>query len=230
MAVRARAPAPRFPPSSPCTWSLCAADAGRRSLIRVWPSCSPSFLVGSRWLRHLPVAALLACLGVLALASARPELTTDVPTQKTSIILALDESGSMCSTDVLPNRLAVAQKAAMQFVNSQSGGTQIGLVLFNGFAELAVAPTRDRSALDHALGNLSTGPGTAIGSAILQSLDAIAEIDPQVQPVANAVLGASATPSAFGSPAGGSNSAGGSAPTSSPSPVPRDMFPTSSCC
>ena len=129
-------------------------------------------------------------LGVLAMASARPELTTDVPAQKTSIILALDESGSMCSTDLLPNRLAVAQRAALQFVNSEPSGTQIGLVLFNGFAELAVPPTTDRGALDHALDNLTTGPGTAIGAAILQSLDAIAEVDPQVKPVANSVLGA----------------------------------------
>ena len=47
----------------------------------------------SRWLRHVPVAALLAAIAVLALASARPEITADVPAQKTSIILALDESG-----------------------------------------------------------------------------------------------------------------------------------------
>ena len=160
----------------------------------------------SRWLRHVPVAALLTCLGMLAIASARPELTTDVPTQKTSVILALDESGSMCSTDLLPNRLAVAQKAALQFADSQPGGTQIGLVVFSAFAELAVAPTRDRTSLDRALSNLSTGPGTAIGAAILQSLNAIAQVDPQVQPVANAVLGAAATPSALGGPA---NSSGG---------------------
>ena len=150
----------------------------------------------SRWLRHVPVAALLAAIGVLAIASARPQLTADVPAQKTSIILALDESGSMCSTDVMPDRLAVAQQGARQFVDSEPSGTQIGLVLFNGFAELAVPPTTDRGALDHALDNLTTGPGTAIGAAILQSLDAIAQVDPQVKPVANSVLGAEATPSA----------------------------------
>ena len=54
----------------------------------------------SRWRRHVPVALLLASLGVLAVASARPQLTANVPIRKTSIILALDESGSMCSTDV----------------------------------------------------------------------------------------------------------------------------------
>ncbi len=161
----------------------------------------------SRWLRHVPVAALLAGIGVLAIASAWPELTREVPAQKTSIILALDESGSMCSTDLSPNRLAVAQQAAVKFVNSEPAGTQIGLVLFNVFAELAVPPTSNRGALDHALDNLSTAPGTAIGAAILQSLDAIAQVDSQVKPVANSVLGTDATPSELG----GTNSSGGSA-------------------
>src|ERR1700722_19427375 len=58
----------------------------------------------SRWRRHLPVAALLASIAVLGVASARPQISTDVPVGKTSIILALDESGSMCSTDLLPDR------------------------------------------------------------------------------------------------------------------------------
>jgi Ca-activated chloride channel family protein len=152
----------------------------------------------NRWLRHVPVAALLAAIAVLAFASARPEITADVPAQKTSIILALDESGSMCSTDVKPDRLAAAQRGALQFVNSEPSGTQIGLVLFNVFAEIAVPPTTDRGALDHALDHLVTGPGTAIGPAILESLDAIAQVDPQVKPVTNSGLGTEATPSELG--------------------------------
>ncbi len=167
----------------------------------------------TRWLRHVPVAALLAAIGVLAIASARPELTTVVPAQKTSIILALDESGSMCSTDLLPDRLAVAQRGALQFVNSEPSGTQIGLVLFNVFAELAVPPTTDRGALDDALDHLTTGPGTAIGAAILQSLDAIAQVDPQVKPVANSVLGAEATPSQLGAASGSGGSTSGTTDT-----------------
>jgi Ca-activated chloride channel family protein len=165
------------------------------------------------WLRHVPVAALLAAIGVLAIASARPELTRDVPAQKTSIILALDESGSMCSTDLLPDRLAVAQRGALQFVNSEPSGTQIGLVLFNVYAELAVAPTADRAALDHALDHLTTGPGTAIGAAILQSLDAIAQVDPQVKPISNSVLGSEATPSELGGTSGSGGSTSGTAGT-----------------
>src|ERR1700730_2459031 len=105
----------------------------------------------SRWRRYLPVAMLLGSLGLLAIASARPQLTSDVPIGRTSIILALDVSRSMCSTDVQPNRLSVAQKAAHAFVASQPAGTRTGLVVFSGFAQLAVAPTTDRKALGNAI-------------------------------------------------------------------------------
>ncbi len=151
----------------------------------------------SRWRRHIPVALLLTTLAVLAVASARPQITSDVPAAQTSIILALDDSASMCSTDVLPNRLSGAQKAAREFVNAQPKGTRMGLVVFSGFAELAVAPTRDRKTLDQAINNISVSPGTAIGAAILQALDAISGVDPHVQPVGNAVLNAAAAPPEF---------------------------------
>ena len=72
----------------------------------------------------------------------------DVPFARTSIILALDVSRSMCSTDVQPNRLAVAQEAARTFVENQPKGVRMGLVVFSGFAELTVPPTTDRKALD----------------------------------------------------------------------------------
>ena len=180
----------------------------------------------SRWHRHLPIALLLAGLAVLAVASARPQLTSDVPLAQSTIILALDESGSMCSTDVVPNRLSVAQKSAREFVNSQPKGTRIGLVEFSGFAEQAVAPTRDRTTLDRAIDGLSTNPGTAIGTAILQALDAISEVDPQVQPVGNAELNAAAASGASGGP--GSASAGtatnGGSGAGSP-PVKRGYVP-----
>lgn len=94
----------------------------------------------SRWRRHLPVALLLASLGVLAVASARPQVTQDVPIGRTSIILALDVSRSMCATDVEPNRMSVAQQAARDFVEELPRGTRIGLVVFSGFAQVAVPP------------------------------------------------------------------------------------------
>jgi Ca-activated chloride channel family protein len=92
----------------------------------------------------------------------------------------------MCSTDVQPNRLAVAQEAARAFVENQPKGVRLGLVIFSGFAELAVPPTTDREALVAAIDTLTVGRGTAIGSAMLKSLDAIAEVNPEVTPVGDA--------------------------------------------
>lgn len=140
----------------------------------------------SRWRRHLPLGALLASLGMLGVASARPQMVQDVPTARTSIILALDVSRSMCATDVDPNRMTAAQRAARDFVEDLPSGTRLGLVVFSGYAQLAVPPTTDREVLTAAIDGLTTGRGTAIGAAMLKSLDAIAEVNAEVKPVGNA--------------------------------------------
>ena len=134
------------------------------------------------WRRHVPVALLLAALAALGLAAARPQVSVDVPVSESALILALDVSGSMCATDVEPNRLTAAQAAVREFVQAQDSSTSIGLVLFAGFAQVAVAPTTEREPLLHAIDSLTTGRGTTIGAAILKSVDAIAEINPEVAP------------------------------------------------
>jgi Ca-activated chloride channel homolog len=134
------------------------------------------------WRRHVPIALVLASLGLLGLASARPTLRAEVPVSSSTIILALDVSGSMCATDVEPNRLAAAQAAVRSFIENQDDETKVGFVVFSGFAQLAVAPTIDRDELLEALDAVTTGRGTTIGAAILRSIDAIAELDPNVAP------------------------------------------------
>jgi Ca-activated chloride channel family protein len=154
-----------------------------------------------RWQRHLPIALLLAGLLALGLAAARPHVVRDVPYARTSIILALDVSGSMCSTDVKPNRLVVAQEASRAFVEDQPDEVRMGLVVFSGFAELAVPPTTERSELMSTIDSVTTGRGTAIGGAILKSLDAIAEVNPAVQPVGDAfALDDTPSPGSGGAP------------------------------
>lgn len=146
----------------------------------------------SRWRRHVPVGALLASFAMLGVASARPQLVQDVPIGRTSIILALDVSQSMCATDVSPNRISAAQQAARDFVQNLPAGTRLGLVVFSGFAQLAVAPTTDRKALTNAIDALTTARGTAIGAAMLKSLDAISEVNSDVKPVGDAVVSGAA--------------------------------------
>jgi Ca-activated chloride channel homolog len=151
----------------------------------------------NRWQRHLPVALLLTSLVALAVAAGRPHMVRDVPHARTSVVLAMDVSGSMCATDVRPNRLAVAQKAAREYVEDQPKGVRMGLVVFSGFAELTVPPTTDRKVLATAIESLTIGRGTAIGAAMLKALDAIAEANPAVAPVGDAAETADAPPEAL---------------------------------
>jgi Ca-activated chloride channel family protein len=136
----------------------------------------------SPWRRRIPLWLFAAGLLVLAAGAARPQASVLVPSDASSILLAMDVSASMCSTDVEPNRLTAAENAARDFVKAQDDGTKIGLVVFSGIAALQVEPTTDKDALLAAIGNLRTSRGTAIGLGILTSIDAIAEINPDVAP------------------------------------------------
>ena len=136
----------------------------------------------NRWRRLIPAALLLLGLAVLGIGAARPQATVRVPASSGTIMLALDISGSMCSTDVKPNRITAAENAASAFIKSEAGGPRIGLVPFAGTAGVLVPPTTDSGTLLHALSGLSTSQGTAIGQGILTSLDAIAQVDPSIAP------------------------------------------------
>jgi Ca-activated chloride channel family protein len=145
----------------------------------------------SRWRRYLPFALFLLALISLVIALARPAASVSVPSGRATIILAMDVSRSMCATDIPPNRLQAAQAAALSFIQRQKSSTQIGIVAFAGFAELVQPPTTDQEVLQDAIESLTTARRTAVGSAILKSLDTIAEINQNVAP---SVSGASSGP------------------------------------
>ncbi len=134
----------------------------------------------AHWRRHVPFALFLLAMSSLIMAVSRPLSTVTVPASNATIILAIDVSRSMCSTDILPSRLEAAKAAALQFVQDQDGNTQIGVVAFAGFAVLVQPPTADQELLETAIKNLTTARRTAIGEGILMSLDAIAEIDDNI--------------------------------------------------
>ncbi|MGV8848188.1 MAG: VWA domain-containing protein [Propionibacteriaceae bacterium] len=140
------------------------------------------------WRRHVPVVLICVALVFLGTGAARPLASLTVPSDDATVILAIDVSGSMCSTDVTPNRLAAAQAAVRKFVEAQKG-IKLGLVVFSGSAQLAVAPTRDNAELLKAVDGLTVGRGTVIGSAILTAVDAIAAVNPNVKPTDPAATG-----------------------------------------
>jgi len=134
----------------------------------------------SRLRRHLPFALLASAVAVMVVALARPSVVLSIPTNQTTIILTIDVSGSMCSTDIDPTRLEAAENAAITFVKSQKAETQIGIVAFSGFAAVVQPPTTNQDDLVSAIKSLTTGRRTAIGSGILAAIDAISEVDPSV--------------------------------------------------
>ena len=136
----------------------------------------------SRWRRRVPAALLSLGLVVLVVGAARPQATVPEASSSATIMLALDVSGSMCSTDVKPNRITAAEQSAGAFIKSQAGGPRIGIVVFSGTAVVLVPPTTNTQQLVSALGGITVGGATAIGEGILSSLDSIAQVDPSVSP------------------------------------------------
>ncbi|RPJ36409.1 MAG: VWA domain-containing protein, partial [Chloroflexi bacterium] len=133
-------------------------------------------------------ALFLLALTSLVIALVRPVTITSIPVDQATIIMAIDVSLSMRSNDIPPSRLEAAEAAAISFIRRQKPGTQIGIVAFAGFAELVQPPTDDQEDLQSAVENLMLARRTAIGSGILKSLDAIAEVDSSIAPTVSEAI------------------------------------------
>lgn len=124
--------------------------------------------------RHLPAVAAILGLVALVLAVARPAVAEDVAVDGATVVLALDASNSMAADDVAPDRLRAMQAAASEFVDDLPEGARVAVVAFDERARVLVMPTTDHAAAVNAIAGIGLGPGTAIGDAIVASLDALA--------------------------------------------------------
>ena len=156
---------------------------------------------GPGFRRHVPAILFLAAVTVVIVALARPEATVTLPSNRGTVILALDISGSMRAQDIKPSRFEAAKAAAKAFIAKQPRNVRIGLVAFSSTATLVQPPTTRREDLDAAMDRLRTQRGTAVGSGILVSLDAVFEDDPGYKPPAPLDPLAQADPNAAPSPA-----------------------------
>lgn len=157
--------------------------------------------------RHIPAILVLAGITILILGLGRPTATVVLPSFEGLIILALDNSGSMRAEDVKPNRLDAAKAAAKTFVEQNGGRSKIGVVGFAGTASLVQPPTKDKDLIFSAINRLTYQRGTAIGSGILTSLNAILEEFGEKQII----------PQPYGSTSTPPNSPFGSSPSPAPS-------------
>ena len=128
---------------------------------------------GPGWRRHVPPVLMLLALATLLFASARPRAVVTLPLQQETIILAMDVSGSMRATDVLPNRMVAAQEAAKAFLNDLPRNVRVGVVSFAGTAAVVQPPTQNREDIVAAIDRFQLQRGTAIGSGIVLSLATI---------------------------------------------------------
>ena len=125
--------------------------------------------------RHIPPALYLLSVAFMLFALARPITVVKVPSQEGTVILAIDVSMSMRATDIKPDRITAAKEAAKAFVLKQSESVKIGVVSFASDASIVQAPTLDHDLVIAAIDRLRLQRATAIGRAILTSLDAIWE-------------------------------------------------------
>lgn len=125
------------------------------------------------WTRHIPIVFFLTGLVFSILAYAEPAAVSEVPSERATVMLAIDTSLSMMATDVRPDRIRGAKEAAIDFIEDVPPEINIGLVSFNGIATVRVPPTQNRAAIRGAVGDLELGEATAIGEALLASVQAL---------------------------------------------------------
>jgi Ca-activated chloride channel family protein len=168
------------------------------------------------WRRHVPPALYLVAMAALVVALARPSMAVAVPREEATVILTMDVSGSMMATDVSPSRLDAAKAAATEFVDGLPGGVKVGLVAFSTAPRVLVPPTTDRAAIHQGIDDLQAGGGTALGDAIVTSLEA-AGLDPS---------SAAANPNAAPTPSSEPSSSAAPSPSPSAGTTERPVIAT----
>ena len=159
--------------------ALLAYQASRRrgSRYAVRYTAVPALKVAARavpaWRRHLPAALALAALAALVLALAKPQKSVAVPVERASIMLVTDHSRSMSATDVEPDRLSAAQRAARTFLNTLPDQVRVGAVAFSDTPDAVQAPSSDHDDARRIVDGQVADGATATGAALEVAIDAL---------------------------------------------------------
>jgi Ca-activated chloride channel family protein len=127
-----------------------------------------------RWKFILAIAGL--ALAIFALTQPRVGYDVTANHQRgLDLMIAIDTSKSMLSTDIQPDRLSRAKFAGQDLIDALEGD-RVGLIAFAGTSFVQAPLTVDYSAVEAALSDLDTGTiprgGTNIASAIHEAADA----------------------------------------------------------
>ena len=128
-------------------------------------------LIGRR--RHVPPIIFMVAVVLLAVASARPQLTLPVPRLEGTVVLAMDVSSSMAADDVDPTRMDAAKMAAKAIVDRRPASARIGVVAFGEGGLVVHPPTDDNDALHATIDRLEPHSGTSLGTGIQTALNLV---------------------------------------------------------
>lgn len=141
-----------------------------------------------RWRAWVPAAVMLLGATVLVLALARPQITVRVPVPNAAIVLVLDHSGSMASTDVAPDRIGAAIDAGNTLIGELPAEVRLGFVGFGTTPDVIQAPVSDHAVTRRILDAQLPGGGTDTGPALQDALTLLHGGDPHHPPGAIVLL------------------------------------------
>ena len=145
---------------------------------------------GVPWRRYVPPAIFVLALAAISVALARPHVKTLVASDTATVILVIDDSGSMQADDVKPTRLAAAQEAVRAFLDKVPNRVRVGLIVFAGEPQVAAPPTNDHALVRAAIDSFGEFPGfggTAIGDALAAAVQLAQQSLPPVSPTTPAL-------------------------------------------
>jgi Ca-activated chloride channel family protein len=117
-------------------------------------------------IRHIPAALFLIGLTFLLLGMARPQAKLTSAREGATIVLAVDQSGSMAANDVKPTRILAARAAIIAMLDKLPSKYRVALEVFNEHPYVIVPPTYDRTKVAEALPLKAQPHGTDIGDAV----------------------------------------------------------------
>jgi Ca-activated chloride channel family protein len=133
--------------------------------------------------RKIRFALLVSAVALLIITLARPQYgfnLQEAEQRGLDIVVAVDTSKSMLTTDIAPNRLERAKLAALELMQ-RAGTDRMGLVAFAGDAFLECPLTIDNTAFQQSVQTLDVNSipqgGTAIAAAINTAMTAFKEAD-----------------------------------------------------
>jgi len=170
-------------PAAVVGWIWLERRRAERAAAWSSPSLLPNMLTAKPGRRRLvPLVLFLVGLTLLLAGFARPEATLTVPREGATVVLALDDSGSMAAKDVRPTRLAAADAAVAAFMKELPSKYRVALVTFSSRPTVKVPPTYDHKLILQALPTRTELEGSAVAdgaaTAVLVASKAVGKSKP----------------------------------------------------